>query len=121
MPHHDHTHRVVRRREVIPPHRLPFLVPTTTQDTFIPSLVARGPHSSGTPANQGPKPTSTLTTTVLPVVLGAGCVAHYPQRLKSETNDRKLTPYQCPCYLRHRGPNFSAPKTRQEAHAGRCQ
>lgn len=80
MPHPHHADLVMRhgppvRREVIPPHRLPFLVPTTVQGTHIPSLVARAPSSSGTALTGGDKPTSSLTTTVLPVVLGAGYVA----------------------------------------------
>ena len=67
------------RREVVPSHRLPLLVQTTTTvATDPPSLVARSPSSSETAAcGQGSsceKPTSNLTTTVIPVVLGAGYV-----------------------------------------------
>ncbi|KAJ5882155.1 uncharacterized protein N7529_000827 [Penicillium soppii] len=60
------------RRDVVPSHRLPFLVPTTTLVTNMPSLVARAPESSESGTTNGAKPTSNLTTTVLPVVLGAG-------------------------------------------------
>jgi hypothetical protein len=61
------------RRDVVPSHRLPFLVPTTTHlVTNMPSLVARAPESSESGTTTGTKPTSNLTTTVLPVVLGAG-------------------------------------------------
>ncbi|KAJ6000273.1 hypothetical protein N7481_000682 [Penicillium waksmanii] len=66
--HHDmalrHTHA---RREVVPAARLPLLVPSNTIH-HAPSLVARAPAAEST----GEKPTSNLTTTVLPVVLGAG-------------------------------------------------
>ncbi|CRL19005.1 unnamed protein product [Penicillium camemberti] len=66
MPHAHHI-----RRDVIPPHRLPFVVPSASSiATQLPSLVARSESSST--ATAGPKPTSNLTTTVLPVVLGAG-------------------------------------------------
>lgn len=73
MPHAHHPNLVTRthnRRDVIPPHRLPFLVPSTTIAPDGPSLVARSEESSG--ATPGAKPTSNMTTTVLPVVLGAG-------------------------------------------------
>jgi len=73
MPHH-HADMVMRhnpvRRDVVPSHRLPFLVSTPSQNLDMPSLVARAPVSSET----GEKPTSSMTTTVLPVVLGAGYV-----------------------------------------------
>ncbi|KAJ5150571.1 uncharacterized protein N7500_010760 [Penicillium coprophilum] len=73
MPHAHHAGLVMRnhlRRDVIPPNRLPFLVPTTSSiATKLPSLVARAEAST---AITGEKPTSNLTTTVLPVVLGAG-------------------------------------------------
>lgn len=80
MPHPHHADQVMRRapvrREVIPPHRLPFLVHTVSQDTQTPALVARAPNGSGPASSSGgEKPTSNLTTTVLPVVLGAGYVA----------------------------------------------
>lgn len=76
MPHHHadlvmgHTHV---RRDVVPPHRLPFLVPTTSHLPNMPSLVVRAPASAETTSG-GEKATSNLTTTVLPVVLGAGYV-----------------------------------------------
>lgn len=77
MPHH-HADMVMRhtllRREVVPSHRLPFLVPTASQNLNMPSLVARAPASSETGSGGGEKPTSSMTTTVLPVVLGAGYV-----------------------------------------------
>ncbi|OQE18469.1 hypothetical protein PENFLA_c021G05129 [Penicillium flavigenum] len=73
MPHAHHAGLVMRnhvRRDVIPPHRLPFLVPSTSSiATNLPSLVARAEASTTV---TGEKPTSNLTTTVLPVVLGAG-------------------------------------------------
>ncbi|KAJ5963362.1 uncharacterized protein N7479_003238 [Penicillium vulpinum] len=57
------------RRDVVPPNRLPFLVPSTIITTKSPSLVARAESPEPT---SGEKPTSNLTTTVLPVVLGVG-------------------------------------------------
>ncbi|KAJ5144105.1 uncharacterized protein N7515_002892 [Penicillium bovifimosum] len=58
------------RRDVVPSHRLPFLAPSATSIVAeLPSLVARAEESGRT---TGEKPTSNLTTTVLPVVLGAG-------------------------------------------------
>ncbi|KAJ5176423.1 uncharacterized protein N7482_002300 [Penicillium canariense] len=86
MPHHLHADvdRVMRhsvvRREVIPSDRLPFLVPSiaTAPGAGFPSLIARAPASSETTGTSDcgssgcTKPTSNLTTTVLPVVLGAG-------------------------------------------------
>ncbi|KAJ5810927.1 hypothetical protein N7447_010443 [Penicillium robsamsonii] len=73
MSHAHHAGLVMRnhlRRDVIPPNRLPFLVPTTSSiATKLPSLVPRAEAST---AITGEKPTSNLTTTVLPVVLGAG-------------------------------------------------
>jgi hypothetical protein len=76
MPHH-HADLVMRhtsiQREVVPSHRLPFLVPSASQNAYMPSLVARAP-SSETGSGGGEKPTSSMTTTVLPVVLGAGYV-----------------------------------------------
>lgn len=76
MPHPHHADLVMGRapvrREVIPPHRLPFLVSTTIQGTHNPSLMARASNPSGAASTEGPKPTSQLMTTVLPVVLGAG-------------------------------------------------
>ncbi|KAJ5191157.1 uncharacterized protein N7498_010142 [Penicillium cinerascens] len=75
MPHH-HADMVMRHtllpREVVPSHRIPFLVPTASQNLNMPSLVARAPASSETGSSGGEKPTSSMTTTVLPVVLGAG-------------------------------------------------
>lgn len=74
--HHDmalrHTHA---RREVVPAARLPLLVPSDTiNPSTVPSLVARAPDSESTcnGGSCGEKPTSNMTTTVLPVVLGAG-------------------------------------------------
>lgn len=121
MPHPDLADRVMRQRDVIPPHRLPFLISTTTQDSFNPSLLARAHHASATPATSGPKPTSQLTTTVLPVVLGAGYVAQCPQALESETKDKELIHHQCPRSLCYRGSDLSAPEACQEALARRCQ
>ncbi|CAG8193754.1 unnamed protein product [Penicillium nalgiovense] len=72
MPHAHHAGLVMRNhvRDVIPPHRLPFLVPSPSSiATKLPSLVARAESSTTV---TGEKPTSNLTTTVLPVVLGAG-------------------------------------------------
>lgn len=78
MPHPHHADHAMRhapvRREVIPPHRLPFVVPAVAQDTHSPALVARAPNASGSASPGGQKPTSSMTTTVLPVVLGAGYV-----------------------------------------------
>lgn len=59
------------RRDVVPAHRLPFLVPSTPLATSMPTIVARAPEASESTTN-GAKPTSNMTTTVLPVVLGAG-------------------------------------------------
>ncbi|KAJ5665624.1 uncharacterized protein N7477_008072 [Penicillium maclennaniae] len=74
MPHH-HVDLVMRhahvRREVVPPHRLPFLVPTASHIPNMPSLVIRAPASAETTAS-GDKATSMTMTTVLPIVLGAG-------------------------------------------------
>ncbi|KAJ5149343.1 hypothetical protein N7448_000921 [Penicillium atrosanguineum] len=74
MPHY-HADLVMRhtyvRREVVPPHRLPFLVPNASQIPNMPSLVVRAPASAETTSSQG-KATSMTMTTVLPVVLGAG-------------------------------------------------
>ncbi|KAJ5787402.1 hypothetical protein N7457_002392 [Penicillium paradoxum] len=74
MPHAHHPGLVMRnhnRRDVVPSHRLPFLVPTTTSIvTNGPTLVARSEESSE--VTTGEKPSSNLTTTVLPIVLGAG-------------------------------------------------
>ncbi|KAJ5763333.1 hypothetical protein N7533_002014 [Penicillium manginii] len=70
MPHAHHNMALRHshaRREVIPTARLPFLVPSDTIH-HAPSLVARAPAAEST----GEKPTSNMTTTVLPVVLGAG-------------------------------------------------
>ncbi|KAJ5578965.1 hypothetical protein N7450_007832 [Penicillium hetheringtonii] len=68
-----HTHT---RREVVPPARLPFLVPSdSVNPSSVPSLVARAPNADSTSSCTGSsceKPTSNMTTTVLPVVLGAG-------------------------------------------------
>ncbi|OOQ86618.1 hypothetical protein PEBR_20492 [Penicillium brasilianum] len=79
MPHHHDPNLVMRHslvpREVIPSVRLPLLVPTTTTmpGAGLPSLVARAPSSSETTgSSSSEKPTSNMTTTVLPVVLGAG-------------------------------------------------
>ncbi|KAE8376492.1 hypothetical protein BDV26DRAFT_265422 [Aspergillus bertholletiae] len=71
--HHD-IHMVVRspprRPDIVPRHRLPYLVPDT------PTFVKRDSDSSqtcsaGDTSNKCEKPTSTTTTTTLPVVLGA--------------------------------------------------
>ncbi|CAG8043561.1 unnamed protein product [Penicillium olsonii] len=59
------------RRDVVPAHRLPFLVPSSTPLANMPALAARAPEASQSTTN-GDKPTSNMTTTVLPVVLGAG-------------------------------------------------
>ena len=76
MSHAHHAGLVMRhapvRRDVVPSHRLPFLVPSTTPLATMPSLVARAPESSASGSTNGEKPTSNMTTTVLPVVLGAG-------------------------------------------------
>lgn len=81
--HHDMALRHARaRREVVPAARLPLLVPSdavpSSSSSSFPSLVARAPDSESTSscANGGSceKPTSNMTTTVLPVVLGAGYV-----------------------------------------------
>ncbi|CDM28053.1 hypothetical protein DTO013E5_4017 [Penicillium roqueforti] len=73
MSHAGHARLAMRnhvRRDVIPSHRLPFLVPTTSSiPTKLSSIVARSESAEPT---SGVKPTSDLTTTVLPVVLGAG-------------------------------------------------
>ncbi|KAJ5570389.1 uncharacterized protein N7459_009819 [Penicillium hispanicum] len=82
MPHH-HADLVMGhypvRREVIPSKRLPLLLPTSTVlGSGLPTLVARAPSSDSTDSStcssgsNCEKPTSNLTTTVLPVVLGAG-------------------------------------------------
>ncbi|KAJ6085921.1 hypothetical protein N7486_010202 [Penicillium sp. IBT 16267x] len=77
MPHH-HPNLMMGhvQRDVIPSHRLPLLVPTTTVlGMGLPSLVARADSSTSTSSCSGgscEKPTSNLDTTVLPVVLGAG-------------------------------------------------
>lgn len=73
MPHAHHAGLVMRhhRRDVIPTNRLPFLAPSATSIvTDIPSLVGRSEEP--TAVTSGEKPVSNLTTTVLPVVLGAG-------------------------------------------------
>ncbi|KAJ5655597.1 hypothetical protein N7507_007547 [Penicillium longicatenatum] len=74
MPH-QHTNLVMGhvRRDVVPSHRLPLLVPTTTHLGGLPSLVVRADSSTSTSTStSSEKPTSNLDTTVLPVVLGAG-------------------------------------------------
>ncbi|CAI7641843.1 unnamed protein product [Penicillium glandicola] len=68
MPHAHHAGLVMRnhvRRDVIPPNRLSLLVPATK----LSSLVPRAETSTTT---TGETSTSNLTTTVLPIVLGAG-------------------------------------------------
>lgn len=83
MPHHHDLDLVMRhslvQRDVIPAQRLPLLVPTSTlmPGAGLPSLVARAPSSDSTGCANGAncdKAPSNLTTTVLPVVLGAGYV-----------------------------------------------
>ncbi|KAJ5556886.1 hypothetical protein N7494_000801 [Penicillium frequentans] len=74
MPHH-HTNLMMGhiRRDVIPSHRLPLLVPTTTDlGVGFPSLVVRSDSTSTSTSTSNEKATSNLDTTVLPVVLGAG-------------------------------------------------
>ncbi|KAF7714313.1 Uncharacterized protein PECH_008857 [Penicillium ucsense] len=83
MHHHDPElvmrHTIVQR-EVIPPLRLPLLVPsaTTLPGTGMPSLVVRAPDSATTTdakkcgGSTCETATSNMTTTVLPIVLGAG-------------------------------------------------
>ncbi|KAI2794318.1 hypothetical protein POX_a00913 [Penicillium oxalicum] len=84
MHHHDPKlvmrHSIVQR-EVVPPLRLPLLlVPsaTTLPGTGLPSLVVRAPSSSESTdtskcgGNKCETATSNMTTTVLPIVLGAG-------------------------------------------------
>ncbi|KAJ5099252.1 hypothetical protein N7532_006253 [Penicillium argentinense] len=80
MPHAHHIDSAMRhahvRREVVPAARLPLLVPSSSvQPTQFPSLMARDSESTSSSCSSGghcEKPTSNLTTTVLPVVLGAG-------------------------------------------------
>ncbi|KAJ5501653.1 hypothetical protein N7453_006470 [Penicillium expansum] len=73
MSHAHHAGLVMRnhvRRDVIPPNRLSFLVPSTSSiATKLSTLVARSESSEPT---SGAKAASNLTTTVLPIVLGAG-------------------------------------------------
>lgn len=120
MPHAHHADLVMRhvpvRREVVPPHRLPLLVPTTAQGTELPSLVARAPASSNT-SSSGEKPTSSLTTTVLPVVLGAGYVLENSPR--GQPGSMQLTVDQRSHHMCHRRPDFPSPETCEETDAGR--
>ncbi|KAJ5610041.1 hypothetical protein N7510_006760 [Penicillium lagena] len=75
MPHAHHANlHHPNQREVVPVHRLPLLM--SSSDSTSPALFARAPQPSSTSdcakGSNCTKPESELTTTVLPVVLGAG-------------------------------------------------